>query len=452
MFGVDVKECQEASQVKQVEIVEKVEQAKQVVVEGACPQVSRSRASTSFYSVLAATEKGGIGLKNKLPWRIPGELALFREVTTRWSDGNKPGVVMGRKTWQSLPCKPLADRTNIVMSRNLMAARALDLPLNVHAVSSKQELIELCRKLRIGSCYVIGGAELYAEMADLVEAYWLTVVGKLDKSEILADTFVNLPALLKGTKLTSRTPEYTHLDFWYQQIQYVHTSKRPKLPSFCLLSTCKPSWEYAYLELLHDISNLGSERKDGKALIGRQLQVDIADSAVPLVTCWPHDVKQVLQDVSDFFRDYSLHIFDLVVRLVRTKQTQVPDDHIVVHGISAQFVVDNQDLWCLASQECVDAFSDLGQVVASLAVTTHIIAQACQLNAKTLSLKMGVTILSDVDAPKVQVMLHRTPMPMCHLGRVFLSEFASKEEFVHACKSLSLDISDYLCHDLPCIL
>ena len=445
MMPSDVKEIEEAGQDKNFGQAEmRVGEAR------ACPQVPRTKSSTSFYSVLAATERGGIGLKNKLPWRIPGELDLFREVTTRWANGNKPGVVMGRKTWQSLPCKPLPDRTNIVMSRNVMVARALNLPLNVYAVSSKQELVELCRKLRIGACYVIGGAELYAEMADLVEAYWLTVVGKIDKSEILADTFVNLPALLKGTSPTARTPEYTHLDFWYQQIQYTHTSKRPKLPSCSLLAASKPSWEYKYLELLHDISTIGSERlTDHKALFGRHLEIDISNSMVCLPTTWPHDVKQLIQDVFEFVSMNS-QVFELVQRLLNTKQTQVPDDHIVLSSISAHFVVDHQDLWCLASQESVDAFSDLGQVIASLAVATHIISQACQLNAKTLVLRIGVCTLCTSDAPKVQIMLHRTPMPACHLDRVFPSGCTTQDEFVHACKSL--DISDYLCHELPCVL
>jgi dihydrofolate reductase len=417
----------------------------------ACPQGPRrkSKLTTNFYAVLAATQKGGIGLRNKLPWCIPGELKLFHEVTTRWADSNKPGVVMGRKTWQSLPCKPLPDRTNIVVSRNRLASKALNLPPHVYAVTSKEELVELCGKLRIGSCYVIGGAEIYAEMADLVEAYWLTTVRKLDNSEILADTFVDLQVLLQGTRITARTPEYTHNEFWYQQVQYTHTTKRPRVVGYSL-SSSKPSWEYKYLELLHDIAHNGSGRKDGKALFGRELVLDIQNSVVPLVTTWHHDVSQVIQDVSDFFEGFSRHAFE-VIELVKKSTKSRPDDRIVLGSINAHFVVDNQDLWCLAGQESVDTFSDLGHIVASLAITTHIIAQACNLNAKTLIVRVGVAWLSFADAQKVEVMLHRTPMPVCHVSLPvrYLATCSTEAEFVHATESLKSDvsISDYVCHE-----
>lgn len=62
--------------------------------------------------VVAASENGVIGAGGKLPWYIPEDLKRFKALTL-----GKP-CIMGRKTWQSLPRKPLPGRTNIVVSRD----------------------------------------------------------------------------------------------------------------------------------------------------------------------------------------------------------------------------------------------------------------------------------------------------------------------------------------------
>ena len=61
---------------------------------------------------IARARNGVIGRDGKLPWRLKSDMAIFRAVTM-----GKP-VIMGRKTWDSLPRKPLVGRTNIVLSRD----------------------------------------------------------------------------------------------------------------------------------------------------------------------------------------------------------------------------------------------------------------------------------------------------------------------------------------------
>lgn len=62
--------------------------------------------------VVAVAENGVIGRNGQLPWRMPSDLKAFRRLTM-----GKP-IIMGRKTWDSLPRKPLPGRTNIVLSRD----------------------------------------------------------------------------------------------------------------------------------------------------------------------------------------------------------------------------------------------------------------------------------------------------------------------------------------------
>ena len=61
---------------------------------------------------IARARNGVIGRDGALPWRLKSDMAIFRAVTM-----GKP-VIMGRKTWESLPKKPLVGRTNIVLSRD----------------------------------------------------------------------------------------------------------------------------------------------------------------------------------------------------------------------------------------------------------------------------------------------------------------------------------------------
>ncbi len=66
-------------------------------------------------NIIAAMAKNRvIGYNNKLPWSIPQDLEHFKKVTS----GKDSAVVMGRKTWESLPKKPLPNRRNYVLTKN----------------------------------------------------------------------------------------------------------------------------------------------------------------------------------------------------------------------------------------------------------------------------------------------------------------------------------------------
>lgn len=70
--------------------------------------------------IVAATKANGIGINNSLPWHLPKDMKYFSQVTSNAADGQQNAVIMGRKTWESIPKKhrPLSNRYNIVLSRN----------------------------------------------------------------------------------------------------------------------------------------------------------------------------------------------------------------------------------------------------------------------------------------------------------------------------------------------
>ena len=101
-----------------------------------------------------------IGAGGVMPWHLPEDLRHFRELT----DGDP--VVMGRRTWDSLPerFRPLPGRTNIVVTRQ--ADWSAD---GVHVAHSLEAALEIAAGR---TTWVIGGAELYRQalpLADVVE-------------------------------------------------------------------------------------------------------------------------------------------------------------------------------------------------------------------------------------------------------------------------------------------
>jgi len=108
------------------------------------------------------SENRVIGHRDRLSWHLPADLAHFKGLTL-----NKP-IIMGRRTWESLP-GPLPQRTHIVVTRN-PSYRALGCIL----VSSPTEAIEAAGSAP--ELMVIGGAGIYRDMLPLARRMYLTLV------------------------------------------------------------------------------------------------------------------------------------------------------------------------------------------------------------------------------------------------------------------------------------
>jgi dihydrofolate reductase len=121
-------------------------------------------------SLVAARARNGIiGRDGAMPWRLPAEMALFKAITL-----GKP-VIMGRKTWDSFPKKPLPGRTNIVLTRDgsFEAAGAVVCETFSQAIQIGREQAEDDGAAEV--C-VIGGATLYALALAKAQRLYLTDV------------------------------------------------------------------------------------------------------------------------------------------------------------------------------------------------------------------------------------------------------------------------------------
>ena len=122
--------------------------------------------------IVAHAHHGVIGAGGVIPWHVPGEMAYFKQVTL-----GHP-IVMGRKTWESLPRKPLPGRRNLVITRN----PAFFAP-GAEVVTSLDDALARCADA--SEVFVIGGAELFAQALPLVQRAYVTEID----ADFSGDTF-----------------------------------------------------------------------------------------------------------------------------------------------------------------------------------------------------------------------------------------------------------------------
>jgi dihydrofolate reductase len=126
----------------------------------------------SISIIVAIAENNAIGLKNKLLWHISEDMKMFKKITM----GHK--VIMGRNTYLSLPVKPLAGRTNIVITDK--SEEQFEGCITVYSV---EKALEIC--LADEECFVIGGAMIYKQFLRYAKKLYITRVFK----SYDADTF-----------------------------------------------------------------------------------------------------------------------------------------------------------------------------------------------------------------------------------------------------------------------
>lgn len=109
-----------------------------------------------FSVIVCVNNKNVIGKNNKLLYNLPSDLRHFKKMTTN------NVVIMGRKTFESLPIKPLPNRVNIVVTHD--ENFKVD---GVEVVHSIEDAIFLCSEKYLDKkCFVIGGGQVYQECFD----------------------------------------------------------------------------------------------------------------------------------------------------------------------------------------------------------------------------------------------------------------------------------------------
>ena len=132
---------------------------------------------TRIHMIFARAANGVIGRDNTIPWRLPEDMARLKRLTTGWP------VIMGRKTWDSLPPKfrPLPGRANIVITRQADwkedgAETAASLPDALALCAASEEV------------WILGGAQIYAQAMPLVNRIEVTEIDENIEGDAFAPT------------------------------------------------------------------------------------------------------------------------------------------------------------------------------------------------------------------------------------------------------------------------
>ena len=158
-------------------------------------------------SIIAAVARNrAIGFENKLIYWLPNDLKRFKALTTGHT------IVMGRKTFESLPKGALPNRRYVVLSRTTQELPGCDVYPTLEAA------LQSCKADE--DIYIIGGASIYQQFIDKVDRLCLT---EIDDTPEKADTF--FPDYSEGWHIVNKEahPKDERHDFEYAFVDYERT-------------------------------------------------------------------------------------------------------------------------------------------------------------------------------------------------------------------------------------
>ena len=252
--------------------------------------------------IYAATPSGGIGCDGGLPWKLPSDMAYFARVTTGVTAAGgvtRNAVVMGRKTWASIPAKfrPLKGRLNIVLSTSDNVREAEGIPEDVLVASSLTGALSLLSESPYASgierVFVIGGAAAFTEAlsgaGDIeLEAIYAT---RVLADNIVCDVFVPAQPDDAAYALDELTPRAEENGIGFQFAVYrsraLFNLRRSTLPFQRAVIPRHEEWQY--LDAIRDICATGVRRGDrtGTGTIskfGTTSRWSLRDDSMPLLT------------------------------------------------------------------------------------------------------------------------------------------------------------------------
>lgn len=161
-----------------------------------------------IYFVLASTKDGVIGLNNRLPWNIPADLQVFKQITL-----NKK-ILMGRKTFLSLGSKPLPKRINYVLTSNLNYK--VNNPEVIICYDYKK-IIKNFANNENDDIYIIGGSQIFKIFQEYATFVYLNII----KKSYSGDTKIDLQALLINFSLIYKKNHNEFFETLYKKNNYL---------------------------------------------------------------------------------------------------------------------------------------------------------------------------------------------------------------------------------------
>ena len=239
-----------------------------------------------FKIIVCVDSNNGIGKSNSLPWTIKEDMLFFKKKTLEIKNKNKKNcVIMGRKTYQSIPkrFRPLKNRINIVLSKsNVIEDEENE---NFKIFQELDDVLTFVKKnkKKIENCYVIGGSSIYKLFIerDIVNDFYINSVNKDYECDIFFPE-VNL----NNYKLNSTNSIVVNNSDILTFQHYIFNN----------------IYENNYLELMRNILENGIDKIDRtgvgiKTIFANCLKYDIRDNKLPLLTTKNVPVRLIIEEL-----------------------------------------------------------------------------------------------------------------------------------------------------------
>lgn len=447
-----------------------------------------------FNIIIATDSRGGIGYEGKLPWSFKKDMEFFKSKTTNYLE--KSTVIMGRKTWQSLPNKFLNNRKNYVITSQRLESDNEDIYFFTclkHALTHAY-----VNTNDYDNIWVIGGSQLYDEAfrhKDLNYVYHTLV----PTNDFKCDTFVKFQnlRLISGKNYITDIDRKTQKEYELQICKY-------KINLNC---------ENQYLSLLNKVKNEGvlKQGRNGAtvSLFSEELKFDVSEY-FPLLTTKKMFLRGIIEELLFFIRgdtdtsklsDKNVKIWegntnqdflnkmgfnykvgemgpmygyqwryfnkpygdkeggvDQFKELINDIKNNPNSRRLLMtdynpsqakqgvlypcHSLILQFYCNNKKLSVKMYQRSADLFLGVPFNIASTTLLLYIVAKLTNMKPDTVSITFGDCHIYTDHFEQVNVQLSRTPY---YLPKLELSDFKTIEEVENATVE-DFKLCDYSCY------
>ena len=417
--------------------------------------------------VAVGSEDGAIGKDGSLPWpRLPEDMVRFRHVTCTTRDPDcRNAVIMGRKTWESLPprARPLPGRLNVVLSRHCAAggagAGAAAAGTDEHAgtdviwASSLGDALRMVQAphLAIESAFIIGGVQCIRAALALdetvdgiaVDALYLTQVcgafasdvalpelatsltvadADADKELVLEGShgrplrFQRVDRRSEGTRYTTLTDDGTVI--WYRFATYRRRRDLAAIPVAAIPVAAPVGADDIYLALVRDVLSKGVPRADRTGVgtlstFGSVMRFGLAGGALPLLTTkrvfWRGVVEELL-----WFMSGSTDARVLASKGVHIWDGNSSREFLDGRGLAHRQVGDLGPVYGFQWRHFGAAYTDFGADYRGQGVD-QLAAVVAALRANPTDRRIVLTAWNPVDLAKMA-------LPPCHMFAQFYAQ------------------------------
>tara|TARA_B100000424_G_C22944736_1_gene502791 strand:+ start:2639 stop:3124 length:486 start_codon:yes stop_codon:yes gene_type:complete len=157
-----------------------------------------------YHIIVATCKNNGIGYENKIPWNLYEDMKLFAKKTK--GKGNN-AIIMGRKTWESLPVKPLPKRMNIICSKTINIQEE-----NTKTFESIETILNYCENSNFDDIWIIGGEAIYKAFLPHATSIHITCINEYYHCDTFFPTIPKSDFHLESYEaLTSNSVIYKYL-------------------------------------------------------------------------------------------------------------------------------------------------------------------------------------------------------------------------------------------------